>query len=227
MLAASAPAVAPVRLRRCRRASPLPPCAAAEPPPRSDFRGASSPDGGWAPVGNGALGGALNGFMRAANAREPVQAGTPVLREKARVITLEELASPRVQDLIEEMIAVCRARGVGLAAPQLGEPLAIVVLEDTVEGVGAEEAAAQERKAFGLKVLVNPVVTARPGAATACFFEGCLSVQGYRGLVCRPLEVDVAALGADGAPLKFTARGWQARAEPCAVSPSSRPLTWH
>jgi peptide deformylase len=156
--------------------------------------------------------GGFGGFLRAAQAREPVQAGVPVLRERARQLSLEELASPETQALIEEMVLVSRARGVGLAAPQLGVGVAIIVLEDTAEDVAPAEAEAQERKAFGLKVLVNPSVTPKPGAARVAFFEGCLSVQGYRGLVERALEVDVTALGADGQPVAFTARGWQVRA---------------
>ena len=48
-------------------------------------------------------------------------------------------------------------------------------------------------------------------AATALFWEGCLSVQGYRGLVRRFLAVRVEGLGADGAPVDFVAKGWQAR----------------
>ena len=171
-------------------------------------RGVSSPDGSWAPSGGGAL---FPGLLRAATAREPVQAGTPVLRDKARQLTQEELLSDRVQDLIEEMVSVCRARGVGLAAPQLGEPLALIVLEDPAKDVPVDEARAQERFPFALKVLVNPVVKPKQGSAVAHFFEGCLSVQGYRGLVPRALEVDVTALGGDGKPVSFSARGWLAR----------------
>jgi peptide deformylase len=171
-------------------------------------RGTSSPDGSWSPSGGGSL---LPGLFRAATAREPVQAGSPVLRDKARQLTRDELLSDKVQGLIEEMVAVSRARGVGLAAPQLGEPLALIVLEDPAEDVPAEEARQQERFAFGLKVLANPVVKAKPGSAVAHFFEGCLSVQGYRALVPRALEVDVTALGGDGEPVAFSARGWLAR----------------
>ena len=57
---------------------------------------------------------------------------------------------------------------------------------------------------------MNPVLTPI-GDLTACEFEGCLSVAGYRGLVERWWEVDVAALGADGEPVAFRAQGWLAR----------------
>jgi peptide deformylase len=53
---------------------------------------------------------------------EIVQVGDPVLRQAARALTLEELASPRIQQLIADMRNTLRAApGVGLAAPQIGE----------------------------------------------------------------------------------------------------------
>lgn len=188
---------APLLRTRCRRAHPT--TAAA--------RGTSLPDGSWTQADEGPLG----GFLRAASAREPLQAGAPPLREAARTLSVEEVLSPRVQLLIEEMVAVCRARGIGLAAPQLGEPLRLVVLEDRDTDVSAAERAQMDRQPFSLKVLINPVLTPRLTAGTACFFEGCMSVQGFRGLVERALEVDCTALGGDGTPVKFTARGWLAR----------------
>jgi peptide deformylase len=203
------PALAPRRRRHgcgCARRAAAPARAAAASP----YRGTSSRDGGWTPAGDSALGG-FGGFLRAAQAREPVQAGTPVLRDRARELSLEELAAPETQALIEEMVLVSRARGVGLAAPQLGVGVAIIVLEDTAEDVLPADVEAQERRPFSLKVLVNPRVSAKQGAARVAFFEGCLSVQGYRGLVERALEVDVTALGGDGQPVAFTARGWQVK----------------
>ena len=47
------------------------------------------------------------------------------------------------------------------------------------------------------------------GNASAAFFEGCLSVQGYRGLVRRWLQVRVTGYGGDGKPIDFVAQGWQ------------------
>ena len=57
---------------------------------------------------------------------------------------------------------------------------------------------------------MNPVL--RPiGEARASFFEGCLSVQGYVGLVDRSLEVEVTATDERGAPVVWRVRGWPAR----------------
>ena len=63
-----------------------------------------------------------------------VQAGTPVLRQKARTLTPAEIRSAPVQSLIDLMRETMRdAPGVGLAAPQIGEALRIAVIEDQVD----------------------------------------------------------------------------------------------
>lgn len=61
-----------------------------------------------------------------------VQVGDPVLRQLARALPPEELASARIQQLIADMRDTMRAApGVGLAAPQIGESLQLVVIEDS------------------------------------------------------------------------------------------------
>ncbi|GBG60572.1 hypothetical protein CBR_g8594 [Chara braunii] len=156
---------------------------------------------------------ALFGFGRP-SLPEIVQAGDPVLHERAREVRREEIGSPAIEKTINDMVAVMRtAPGVGLAAPQIGVPLQIIVLEDAKEYMRyntQEELELQERKPFNLLVLINPVLT-KVGKETAAFFEGCLSVEKYRALVERALEVEVKALGRDGKPVHIKARGWQAR----------------
>ena len=170
-------------------------------------------DGSWRVVrsgGDGAWGAVLS---LARGTPEVVQLGEPVLRGRAAEVTAEKLQEPRTREVIEGMVDLMRQKGVGLAGPQVGVPSRIIVLEDTEEQVGklgADERKRQGREPFGLKVLVNPVLTPI-GDLTACEFEGCLSVAGYRGLVERWWEVDVAALGADGEPVAFRAQGWLAR----------------
>lgn len=143
-----------------------------------------------------------------------VQAGTPVLRSRAREVTPGELRSPELQKLIRTMIATMRhAPGVGLAAPQIGVPLRVIVLEDRPEYLAkltSLEVKERERAAFGPRVFVNPVL--RPiGSERARFFEGCLSVSGYVGLVERALEVEVTGLDEHGQPQTWRVRGWPAR----------------
>ncbi|XP_073007806.1 peptide deformylase 1A, chloroplastic isoform X1 [Typha latifolia] len=157
----------------------------------------------------------FSGFRsKKADLPEIVKAGDPVLHEPAREVCIKEIGSEKIEKIIEDMIAVMRnAPGVGLAAPQIGIPLKIIVLEDTKEYIGyapKNEIEAQDRRPFDLLVLLNPTLKKRSDK-TALFFEGCLSVDGFRAVVERYLEVEVSGLGRDGRPIKIEASGWQAR----------------
>lgn len=146
---------------------------------------------------------------------EIVQAGDPVLHEPAEEVKKEDIGSARIEKTINDMVDVMRAGpGVGLAAPQIGVPLQIIVLEDTKELMSytsSEECEAQQRVPFDLMVIINPRLEKKESGGTAFFFEGCLSVGGHRALVQRHLEVEVTGLGRDGQPVRFTATGWKAR----------------
>ena len=88
-----------------------------------------------------------------------------------------------------------------------------MVLEDTTEGMSdetSEALAMKRREAFRAKVIVNPTLTPI-GDASAAFFEGCLSVAGYRAVVRRHLRVRCRGYGGDGKPVDFEAVGWEAR----------------
>ncbi len=143
-----------------------------------------------------------------------VQVGAPVLRGRAAEVAPERIASDEIQRLIARMIAAMRAApGVGLAAPQLGVPLRVLVLEDRAELMAKltpDELRERERVAVPVRVFINPVL--RPiGEETRTFFEGCLSVQGYTALVERSAEVEVHGLDERGAPQTMRVRGWPAR----------------
>ncbi|KAJ0985688.1 hypothetical protein J5N97_004044 [Dioscorea zingiberensis] len=143
-----------------------------------------------------------------------VKAGDPVLHEPAAGVPLEDIGSERIQKIIDDMITAMRkAPGVGLAAPQIGIPLKIIVLEDTKEYISyapRKDIEAQDRRPFDLLVILNPKLK-KKGTKTALFFEGCLSVDGFRALVERHLEVEVTGLDRNGCPIKVDAVGWQAR----------------
>lgn len=145
---------------------------------------------------------------------EIVQVGTPVLRQRARELTLEELASERIQKLIADMRDTMRAApGVGLAAPQIGEGLRLVVIEDAPAHHGKltpEELAALERDVVPFHVLVNPVLTVRTEDVVAAF-EGCLSFAGFSMIVPRARKVRVEALDEHGQRVVKVATGWYAR----------------
>jgi peptide deformylase len=140
-----------------------------------------------------------------------VQAGTPVLRQKARSLTPAEVRSAPVQSLIELMRETMRdAPGVGLAAPQIGESLRLAVIEDQVT---RDE---QERAPMPFHVIVNPelrFVSESPSDPPTMVdhFEGCLSVEGYQAIVQRSHRVQVNALDHRGEPVTIDATGWYAR----------------
>jgi peptide deformylase len=143
-----------------------------------------------------------------------VRAGHPVLRAPAAAVSDELIGSRDLDALVRSMVAAMRAApGVGLAAPQLGVSLRVVVLEDREElmaRLAPADRAARERAPFPLTALVNPVLRA-VGDDTATFFEGCLSVPGYMALVERAREVEVVARDPQGAPVSLRVRGWPAR----------------
>ncbi|KAK6148954.1 hypothetical protein DH2020_016479 [Rehmannia glutinosa] len=145
---------------------------------------------------------------------ETVKAGDPVLHEPAQEVRPEEIGSERIQKIIDDMVKVMRkAPGVGLAAPQIGIPLRIIVLEDTKEYISyapKQETKAQDRRPFDLLVVINPKLK-KKGDKTAFFFEGCLSVDGFRAVVERHLEVEVTGFDREGQAIKVDASGWQAR----------------
>jgi peptide deformylase len=143
-----------------------------------------------------------------------VQVGDPVLRQVARPLDPGELASPRIQQLIADMRDTMRAApGVGLAAPQIGESIQLVVIEDPPDRHGKltpEELAARERAAVPFHVLVNPTLTVRTDEQVAAF-EGCLSFSGFTMVVPRARKVRVEALDEHGARVVKVATGWYAR----------------
>ena len=111
--------------------------------------------------------------------------GDPMLRLPARrVRTVDDAVRRLIDDMIESMEA---AQGVGLAAPQIGVGLRVVVL-----GLPGEEPFA----------LVNPEVVERHGERRA-EGEGCLSLPGYRGAPTRSERVVVEALDAHGDALRL------------------------
>ncbi|KAG4947880.1 hypothetical protein GYH30_040970 [Glycine max] len=143
-----------------------------------------------------------------------VKAGEAVLHSRAEEVEAIEIKSERVQKIIDDMVRVMRkAPGVGLAAPQIGIPLRIIVLEDKIQYMAYfsnQELKAQDRTPFDLLVILNPKLK-NTTTRTALFFEGCLSVPGYSAVVERYLDVEVAGFDRYGEPIKINATGWQAR----------------
>lgn len=121
---------------------------------------------------------------------------------------------PAIQQLIEWMRETMRdAPGVGLAAPQIGLPLQIAVIEDRAEYSQAatlEALAERERQPVDFHVLINPRIVERSEEQVE-FFEGCLSVTGFSALVKRSRSVVVETLDERGQERRIEAHGWYAR----------------
>jgi peptide deformylase len=143
-----------------------------------------------------------------------VQAGHPVLRAAAAPVPADMLGSKKLRDLVATMTEVMRkAPGVGLAAPQIGVGLSLIVLEDAeslMSRLSPEDRKARGRVTFPLTVIANPTLVTH-GEGRAAFFEGCLSVPGYMALVERDLEVEVRGVDAAGDPVQWRVAGWPAR----------------
>src|SRR5579862_1062272 len=143
-----------------------------------------------------------------------VQAGEPVLREQARPLSPEEILLPDTRELIEWMReTMYDAPGVGLAAPQVGLPLQLAVIEDRPEyskDIPAERLAAREREAVPFLALINPRIVWR-SEEQVDFFEGCLSLSGFSALVKRSHAVTVEYVDPNGQPQRVEAQGWFAR----------------
>jgi peptide deformylase len=144
-----------------------------------------------------------------------VSCGDPILRRPAEAVDPAELGSPGLRRLIAQMKATMEAApGVGLAAPQIGVPLRLAVLQDGPERWGDPspvDLAARERTVLPFTVLVNPVLVAVPEAGSVSFYEGCLSVPGLAGVVRRHRSVRVEGLDEHGETRSWTFTGWSAR----------------
>jgi peptide deformylase len=133
-----------------------------------------------------------------------VQVGDPVLRAGTRPLSPEEIHGAETQRLIESMRETVRdAPGVGLAAPQIGLPLRLAVIEDSVEDPNLE------RKPVPFHVIINPILTL--GSETVDEVEGCLSLDGFRAKVRRARSVRVEAIDHTGSSVTIDASGWYAR----------------
>lgn len=142
------------------------------------------------------------------------QVGEPVLRQVARPLSVDEIRSAAIRELIEHMRETMRAApGVGLAAPQIGESLQLAVIEDRpdyIDRLPKEVRTVRERSPVPFHVIINPHLSI-PEETTIEFFEGCLSLSGFTALVPRVHAVRVECLNERAEPVIIEASGWYAR----------------
>jgi len=131
-------------------------------------------------------------------ARRPVRLlGDPVLREKARPV---EAFDAELRGLVDDMFETMDAEeGAGLAAPQIGVSLRVIVVDDRTE---TEE---------GRFAMINPsLMTVSPLEETE--MEGCLSIPGVSESVRRPAFVEVAGFDLEGRAITISGDGLRGRA---------------
>jgi peptide deformylase len=129
--------------------------------------------------------------------RPIVKYGEPVLHSKATPVErIDDDVRSLLTDMVETMYA---APGIGLAAPQVGVSLRVVVIDLSVG----------EDKAQLIR-LVNPEILEREGEQR--LEEGCLSIPGYGGAPVRPARVTVRGLDPEGRERVLTGTDLLARA---------------
>ena len=129
--------------------------------------------------------------------RPIVRYGAGVLQEPAASV---ESITPEISALITDMVeTMYAAPGIGLAAPQLGIPLRIFVIDLSIG-----------RDSSALITLVNPAFIERDGVQLE--EEGCLSLPGFTATVARPARAVVRGLDAEGRERTYEGTGLLARA---------------
>jgi peptide deformylase len=127
-----------------------------------------------------------------------VKYGQPVLEKKAE--TISEFGTPELLKLVDDMFeSMYAAKGVGLAAPQIGIGKRIAVID-----ISSGEDPAQKM------VLINPEILHKEGAQTS--EEGCLSIPTFREPVTRAQKVTIRAHKAGGEVYEMTGEDLLARA---------------
>lgn len=147
------------------------------------------------------------------------QIGDPILREVAVPVDQLSLHTAEFKKLLQVMVETMRAaNAVGLAAPQIGVGLQVFVMEYTKghmetlkkRGFTLDDFRRMQMDIVPLKTFINPEVKVTNSKMVA-FKEGCLSVEGFSGVVPRAVEVEVSGLNENGEPVSWKASGWAAR----------------
>ena len=132
--------------------------------------------------------------------RSIVFSDSPILREKSRRV---RRINQEIEALIQDMFETMReARGVGLAAVQVGVPLRVVTVKIPED--------LEDPEAGRSLALINPEL-AREADELEEGVEGCLSVPGWVGTVPRHVAVTVKGLDPNGRKVRIKAQGYLAR----------------
>ena len=131
--------------------------------------------------------------------------GHPVIRTPAEAVPKESIVSPQMQRFLDDMIDTMHEyEGVGLAAPQVhvSKQIAVIEVSDNRRYPG--------EGSIPLTVLINPRIL-DASKKQLVDWEGCLSVNEFRGKVPRAESLEVEAYNRKGEKVRFHARGFFAR----------------
>lgn len=141
--------------------------------------------------------------MPTARLLQITQLGHPILRDTAREVT--DPQDPFIQTLTDDMMATLdESKGVGLAAPQVYQPLRLIIISSRWLPMY------QDALEVPLKVLINPRITFESNDTTEGW-EACLSFPGIRAKVRRSKQIDVSFLTQQGERQEQTLKGFLAR----------------
>ena len=127
------------------------------------------------------------------------------MRRKAKKVALVDLRKSATKEMVKQMFFTMRRElGVGLAAPQVGRPIQLVVVEIKKTKIRPHV------RPLGPTVVVNPKITS-VSKKIADDWEGCLSFPGVRGMVPRHESITVEYYDRMGAKKRIVLRGFQAR----------------
>ncbi len=131
--------------------------------------------------------------------------GHPTLRQVARPLSVAELGSNEIKELVDDMVGTLHeAGGIGVAAPQVNESLRLAIME--IPGGSSRYG---DIPPIPLTVFVNPEIQMLD-EETAGFWEGCLSIPGLRGFVERPQHLIVSAMDLQGKKFRIELEGFLA-----------------
>ncbi|XP_052855149.1 peptide deformylase, mitochondrial [Drosophila gunungcola] len=146
--------------------------------------------------------------------RHFTQIGDPVLRQVAEEVPPERIDTKEIDQIIDRMVKVLRHYDcVGVAAPQIGIPLRIIVMEfreGKKEQFKPEIYKARKMSTMPLAVFVNPeleIISSQVNTHP----EGCMSVRGYSAEVQRYDKVRIRGIGKLDTPSEMELEGWSAR----------------
>lgn len=130
--------------------------------------------------------------------------GNPVLRKVAAPVLPDEIKRPEFQKFVDDMIETMHEYdGVGLAAPQVHESIQVAVIE------AKDNRRYPQAPTIPLLILINPVFLEQ-AKEKDLGWEGCLSVEGFRGQVPRSTKVKIKALDRKGKEFILEANGFLA-----------------